>query len=48
MTEMGLLQVHGREPGSGSEVRFEIQIGSLDEAETRRATEIVDGYEVSG
>ena len=48
MTEMGLLQVHGREPGSGSEVRFEIQIGSLNEAETRRATEIVGGYEVSG
>ena len=32
MTETGLLQVHGREADSGSEVRFEIQIGGLDEA----------------
>ena len=48
MTEMGLLKVHGREPGSGSEVRFEIQIGGLDEDETRRATEIVGGYGMSG
>ena len=32
MTEMGLLKVHGREAESGREVRFEIQIGGLDEA----------------
>ncbi len=48
MTEMGLLKVHGREPGSGSEVRFEIQIGGLDEEKTRQATEIVGGYGTSG
>jgi molecular chaperone DnaK len=48
MTEMGLLKVHGREPSSSREVRFEIQIGGLDEARTRRATDIVGGYEVSG
>jgi molecular chaperone DnaK len=48
MTEMGLLQVHAREETSGSEVRFEIQIGGLDETEVMRATEMVAGYEVSG
>ena len=48
MSEMGLLTVHGREPGSGSEVRFEIQIGSLDEAGTQQAKSIADGYVVSG
>ena len=48
MTETGLLQ--GARPGaeSGSEVRFEIQIGGLDEAEVRRATSAVARYEVSG
>lgn len=48
MTETGLLKVHGREVGSGREVRFEIQIGGLDEAETRAATTKVARYEVSG
>ena len=37
MTETGLLEVHGYEGDSGSEVRFEIQIGGLDEAGTRFA-----------
>jgi molecular chaperone DnaK (HSP70) len=48
MTETGLLQVHGREAGSGREVRFEIQIGRLDEAAMQRATTAVAHYEVSG
>ena len=48
MTETGLLQVHGREAGSGSEVRFEIQIGGLDEAAGQEATGAVARYEVSG
>ena len=48
MTEMGLLKVHGREADSGREIRFEIQIGSLDEDEVRKATHAVARYEVSG
>jgi molecular chaperone DnaK (HSP70) len=48
MTETGLLQVHGFEADSGREVRFEIQIGRLDEAAVQRATTAVAHYEVSG
>ena len=48
MTETGLLKVHGREAGSGREVRFEIQIGRLDDAEVRQAANAVARYEVSG
>ena len=48
MTEMGLLKVHGREADSGREVRFEIQIGGLDEADVRKAANAVARYEVSG
>lgn len=48
MTETGMLQVHGREGDSGSEVRFEVQIGGLDEARMREATTAVAHYEVSG
>ncbi|MDN3353867.1 Hsp70 family protein [Actinomadura sp. DC4] len=48
MNPTGLLKVHGREAGSGREVRFEIQIGGLEEAEVREATSAVARYEVSG
>jgi molecular chaperone DnaK len=48
MTETGLLQVHGHETESGREVRFEIQIGGLDETEVQQATDAVARYEVSG
>jgi molecular chaperone DnaK len=48
MTEMGLLQVHGWEADSGQEVRFEIQIGGLDEAGMEQATTAVARYDVSG
>jgi molecular chaperone DnaK len=48
MTETGLLQVHGHEAQSGREVRFEIQIGGLDETEVQQATDAVARYEVSG
>ena len=48
MTETGLLQVHGREDDSGREVRFEIQIGGLDETEVQQATAAVARYEVNG
>ena len=45
MTETGLLSVHGREADSGGEVRFEIQVGGLDETEMRQATSAVARYE---
>ncbi len=48
MTETGLLKVHGYEADSGSEVRFEIQIGRLDEAGTQEAAAQVAGYDVTG
>jgi molecular chaperone DnaK (HSP70) len=48
MTETGLLKVHGKEADSGREVRFEIQIGGLDETETQAAATKVARYEVSG
>jgi molecular chaperone DnaK len=48
MTETGLLKVHGSEADSGREVRFEIQIGGLDETEVQKATAAVARYEVSG
>jgi len=48
MTETGLLKVHGYDADSGREVRFEIQIGGLDEAEVQRATSAVARYEVNG
>ena len=48
MTETGLLTVHGWEAGSGREVRFEIQIGRLDDAQMQQATDAVARYEVSG
>jgi molecular chaperone DnaK len=48
MTETGLLKVHGREASSGREVRFEIQIGGLNDAEVREAASAVARYEVSG
>ena len=48
LTETGLLKVHGHDAGSGREVRFEIQIGGLDEAEMQRATSAVARYEVNG
>lgn len=48
MTEMGLLKVHGREADSGREIRFEVQIGGLDEADIRKAAHAVARYEVSG
>ncbi len=48
MTETGLLKVHGWEADSGREVRFEIHIGGLDEAQVQKATAAVAHYEVSG
>jgi molecular chaperone DnaK len=45
MTETGLLSVHGREADSGQEVRFEIQVGGLDETEIQHAASAVAHYE---
>jgi len=48
MTETGMLQVHGREASSGSEVRFEVQIGGLDATATEQAKHQIEGIEVVG
>lgn len=48
MTETGLLKVHSWEADSGREIRFEIQIGGLDETQVQKATAAVARYEVSG
>ena len=48
MTETGLLTVHAWEEESRREIRFDIQIGNLDETEVRQATNAVARYEVSG
>jgi molecular chaperone DnaK len=48
MTESGLLKVHGEEKSSGRQVRFEIQIGGLTDAEVREAEKTVSRYAVSG
>ena len=48
MTETGLLKVHAWESRSRNEVRFEIQIGGLDDAQVRKAASTVARYQVSG
>jgi molecular chaperone DnaK len=48
MTETGTLQVHGREANSGSEVRFEVEIGGLDKPATDEAADRIQGLEVDG
>jgi len=48
MTETGLLTVHAWEAESRREVRFDIQIGNLDETELQQATSAVARYEVTG
>jgi len=48
MTETGLLQVHAWEADSGREVRFEIQIGNLDDAAVQQAGDAVARLDVSG
>ena len=48
MSATGLLTVHAREPGSGSDLRFDLQIGDLDQAGLDQARRSVAGYQVSG
>jgi molecular chaperone DnaK len=48
MSETGLLTVHATEPRSGTDLRFDLQIGDLDQAGMDKARKSVDGYDVSG
>ena len=48
MSETGLLTVHAKEPRSGREVRFDLQIGGLDNARFGEARRSVAGYRVRG
>jgi molecular chaperone DnaK (HSP70) len=48
MSETGLLSVHATEPRSGTELRFDLQIGDLDQAGMEKARESVARYQVSG
>jgi molecular chaperone DnaK len=48
MSETGLLTVHATEQGSGADLRFDLQIGDLDQAGMEKARQSVAGYQVSG
>jgi molecular chaperone DnaK len=48
MSETGLLTVHAREPHSGREVRFDLQIGGFDNTRFDQARRSVAGYQVRG
>jgi molecular chaperone DnaK (HSP70) len=48
MSETGLLAVHATEPVSGTELRFDLQIGDLDQAGMEKARQSVARYQVSG
>jgi molecular chaperone DnaK len=47
MSEIGVLSVHAMEPNSRSELRFDLQIGDLDQAGLDKARESVARYHVS-
>ena len=48
MSETGRLSVHAREPGSGNDVKFDLQIGGLDQAGLDQARTAIGRYQVSG
>ena len=48
MSETGLLTVRATEPGSGMNLRFDLQIGDLDQAGMDQARRSVAAYDVSG
>lgn len=48
MSETGLLTVHATEPVSGTDLRFDLQIGDLDQAGMEKARQSVARYRVSG
>jgi molecular chaperone DnaK (HSP70) len=48
MSETGKLSVHAREPGSGQDLNFDLQIGGLDQAGMEKARTAIGRYQVSG
>jgi molecular chaperone DnaK len=48
MSQTGLLTVHAAEPRSGREVRFDLQIGALDNARLDEARRSVASYRLKG
>ncbi len=48
MSDTGLLTVRATEPGSGMNLRFDLQIGDLDQAGMDQARRSVAAYDVSG
>ena len=48
MSETGRLSVHARGPGSGNDVKFDLQIGGLDQAGLDKARTSIGRYQVSG
>src|SRR5262249_16599816 len=48
MSETGLLTVEATEPRSGSDLRFDLKIGGLDQAGMEKARQSVTRYRVSG
>lgn len=48
MSETGRLTVHAKEQQSGSDVRFDLQIGDFDSSRIRQARQTVADYEVDG
>ncbi len=48
LSETGRLTVHAREPRSGSDVHFDLQIGDFDSTRLRQARETIADYEVRG
>ena len=48
MSQTGLLTVHAAEPRSGREVRFDLQIGGLDNARLDEARRSVASYRLKG
>jgi molecular chaperone DnaK len=48
MSETGRLTVHAKEQQSGSDVRFDLQIGDFDSSRLQQARQTVADYEVGG
>ena len=48
MSETGRLTVHTKEPQSGADVSFDLQIGDFDSSRLRQARQAIADYEVDG
>ena len=48
MSETGRLTVHAKEQQSGSDVRFDLQIGDFDSGRLSQAKQAIADYEVDG